>query len=88
MIDLITLKWKDVILKKIPGGLSTTCFSPKHYDYVTKDGNLEAFYGHKMCLITQERDLISIETLGETTNKNSKTIKCEGVYMFGGITGT
>ena len=88
MIDLITLKWKDVILRKIPGGACAHSFSPKTYEHVTKDGNLEAFYGHKMCLVTHERDRISIETLGEITVKNNKTIKCEGVYMFGGISGT
>jgi hypothetical protein len=52
VIDLNTLKWKDVILRKIPGGACANSFKPKNYDYITKDGNLEAFYGHKMCLVT------------------------------------
>ena len=41
-----------------------------------------------MCLITYDREKIGIDVMGEIIKKGASTIKFEGVYMFGGITGT
>ena len=59
--------------------------SQKSYDFVSKDGNLEACYGHKMCVVAYKRTKISIDFLGDIVVKPKHTIKYEGVYMFGGL---
>jgi len=51
-IDLKTLKWKDVLLSKIPGGCAINARFIKEYENISEDGELEEFYGHKMCVAT------------------------------------
>ena len=84
-INLDTMIWEELIWRT--PRTSTKKFKPT--ESVSKDGMLEGFYGHKMCVVAHKRTAMDIDYLGKRVEEACcrTFIKHEGIYMFGGITG-